>query len=301
VSGSLRVATRLLIGVAVVAVVAGGTVWLLGRDSGTAPSATSPPPTSAAPTSAAPTAPPTTASTTTTTTTPPGLRLPLVPRPARITWAGDSVAFTLHDAIAATANARGVQVVDRTTPGCGMLRGEAADDNLVPFPLVAGCDGYVPGNLAATAGAGGDTITWLSSWETSNRVVDGTGYVFGTPAGDAEILALVDESVQRLTVNGARVVFLLDPPATTGSLRPQIDPIAQERMLHLGDLLKQYAAAHPDRAGVIDLTPIVCPGGTPCAPVVDGVTLRSEDGGHFTPEGAAWLAPRIIDRLVGPA
>ncbi len=124
--------------------------------------------------------------------------------------------------------------------------------------------------------------------------------MFGTPEGDAEILALVDESVQRLTASGARLVFLLNPPATTGPVRPQIDPVEQERMLHLGDLLKQYAAAHPDRAGVIDLTPIVCPSGTPCPPVVDGITLRSDDGGHFTPEGAAWLAPRILDRLVGP-
>jgi hypothetical protein len=295
VSSAGRFLTRLLLGLAVVGVVAGGTGWLLRRDSGSGsratggPDATSPPPATVGPT-----APPTT-----TTTALPGLALPLGPPPARITWAGDSVAFTLHDAISASASERGVQAVDRTTPGCGMVRGEAADDNLVPIPFVAGCDGYVPANLAATAGAGGDVITWLSSWETSNRVVDGAGYVFGTAEGDAETLALVDESVQRLTVNGARVVFLLDPPATTGPLRPQIDPVAQQRMLHLGDLLKRYAAAHPDRTGVIDLAPIVCPGGTPCPPVVAGITLRAEDGGHFTPEGAAWLAPQILDRLVG--
>ncbi len=150
-SDSVRSLARLLIGLAVVAVVAGGTVWLLQQDSGTGPAESTP-------VTVGPTAPPTTTSSTTTTTTttaPPGLRLPLVPRPVRITWAGDSVAFTLHDAIAGAANARGVQVVDRTTPGCGMIRGEAADDNLVPFPLVAGCDGYVPENLAATAGRRG--------------------------------------------------------------------------------------------------------------------------------------------------
>jgi hypothetical protein len=292
----MRFLTRLLIGLLVVGVVAGGTVWLLQRDRGSGPIATSEPASTSAPaaTTVPPTAPPTT-----TTTAVPGLALPLNPRPARITWAGDSVAFTLREAIAGTANARGIQVVDRTTPGCGMLRGFPADDDLVPFPNVTACNTAVPAHLAATASAGGDTITWLSTWETSNRVVDGTGYVFGTPEGDAEILALVDESVQRLAANGARVVFLLDPPATTGSLRPVIDPVAQERMLHLGDLLKQYAAAHPDRTAVIDLTPIVCPGGPPCPPVVDGVTLRSDDGGHFTAEGAAWLAPRILDRLVG--
>jgi lysophospholipase L1-like esterase len=238
---------------------------------------------------------------TTTTTAPPGLPLPLSPGPVRIAWAGDSVAYTLASAVAAEANVRGVQVVDRSTPGCGMLRGFPADENLVPYAIVSACDRAIPGNRGITAGSGADVVTWLSTWEDSNRVVDGVGYVFGTPEADAKLLELIDEAVQQLTSRGARLVFLVNPPPTSGPMRPEIDPAAVARGQHLGALLRRYASEHADRVGLIDLTPIVCPTGPPCPTEVDGVTLRPTDGGHFGADGAAYVASRLLDQLMGPA
>ena len=74
-----------------------------------------------------------------------------------------------------------------------------------------------------------------------------------------------------------------------------------QRALHLNDLFRQYAAAHPDRVAVLDLAALVCPAGPPCPTEVEGVTLRPVDGGHFAGDGPAWVAPRVLDRLVGPA
>lgn len=291
----MRTLLRLSLALVVVGAIAVGTSLLLDDGGARAPRGSAPVDSGRrSPTTTTTVPPPTT-------TLPPGLPLPLEPRPVRIAWAGNSVAYTLRNAMAAAANLRGVQLVDRSVAGCGMIRGLPADDALVPFDIVRSCDASIPGAQAITAGSGADVVTWLSSWETSNRLVDGAGYVFGTPEADAKILSLVDEAVGRLTSGGARLVFILEAPPTTGRIRPVSDPQDVADAAHLNDLLRQYAAHHPDRTGVLDLGPIVCPSGPPCATEVDGITLRPEDGGHFSEEGAAYVAPRIADLLLGPA
>jgi hypothetical protein len=225
----------------------------------------------------------------------------LSPPPFRVAWAGDSVAYTLVGAIAAEANARGMQVVNRTTIGCGMVRGLPADDALVPFDIVRTCDTSVPASHAQTAASGADVVTWLSTWETSNRAVDGQSYVFGSPEGDAKLLELIDEAARGVMAGGARLVILTMPPSAPGRLRPVVDERDVQRALHLNGLLRQYAAAHADRIAVLDLAAIVCPGGPPCPTEVEGVTLRPEDGGHYHGDGPAWVAPRVLDQLVGPS
>jgi len=257
------------------------------------------PPVSTAPTTLAPTTT-TTATTTTTTPRPPGLALPLDPRPVRIAWAGDSVAASLAAAVAAEANARGIQLVNRTTSGCGMVRGLPADDQMVPISFVRACDGGIPPHNAETGASGADVVTWLSTWETANRIVDGQAYEFGTPEADAKLLELIDESARQLTAGGARLVLLTMPPNTTGPRRPVVTDEETRRALHLDDLLRRYAAAHPDRVALLDFAAIVCPGGPPCPTEVEGVTLRPEDGGHFAGAGPDWVAPRVLDALVGP-
>ncbi|MFM8304217.1 MAG: SGNH hydrolase domain-containing protein [Actinomycetota bacterium] len=289
----MRILVRLLLVLVAVAALVGGASLVL-RDGSQSDRGVSVRPPSQTPPSSPVPAP-------TTTTVEPGFSLPLAPRPTRIAWAGDSVAFTLARAFAAEANARGVEVVDRSTPGCGMIRGLAADDDFTPFGFVSACDPGIPTAQTVTAGTGADVVTWLSSWETSNRLVDGGRFVFGTPEADAKILALVDESVGRLTSRGARVVFILNPPLTSGRIRPTVDPQDVVDMHHLGDLLRRYAAEHPDRTAVLDLEPFVCPTGPPCPTEVDGVTLRPDDGGHFSSAGAASIAPQLAEALLGPA
>lgn len=251
------------------------------------------------PTAASSTAPPATSPPTSTTVLP-GAPLPVSPRPGLVAWSGDSVPDSLADAITAEAAARGVRVVDRTTSGCGMVRGLPADENLAPIDFVRACDAAVPVHQRDTAAMRPDVVTWLSTWETANRLVDGQGMRFGTPEGDATLLALIDESVARLSAFGARVVFLTMPPNTTGPNRPVVTAADAAAAVHLNDLLTQYAAAHPDVASVLDLAALVCPGGPPCPTEVEGVTLRPVDGGHFAGDGPGWVAPRVLDRLLGP-
>ena len=242
-----------------------------------------------------PTAPPTTA-----TTRVPGAPLPLDPRPTRMVWAGDSIAATLGDAIKAGAAAHGVEVTDRTISGCGMVRGLPADDTLTPISFVTACDGAIPPHQVDIANLRPEVVTWLSTWETANRVVDGQSLVFGTPEADTKLLELIDESAQRLMATGARLVILTMPPNTTGPTRPIVPEAEAQSAIHLDDLYRQYATAHADRVSILDLAALVCPGGPPCPTVVDGVTLRPVDGGHFADDGPGWVAARVLDQLLGP-
>ena len=300
-SRAMRPLARLVTGILVVVLVVAAAFWWLDRRSGTdsapdRPTATAGPST---PSTGAPSPAPTTTTPPPTTTTPSGLALPLQPRPARIAWAGDSVADTLHAAIAADAAGRGVEVVNWTVSGCGLVRGFPAYDDLTEISFTRACDGGVLPHNQAIAASGAEVVTWLSTWETANRIVDGQGYVFGTPEGDAALMGLIDESAQLLMSRGARLVFLTVAPNTTGPNRPERDPALEQRTLHLNQLLRQYAATHADRVAVLDLASFVCPSGPPCPTEVDGITLRPTDGGHFAGDGPAWVAPRVLDRLLG--
>jgi len=66
-------------------------------------------------------------------------------------------------------------------------------------------------------------------------------------------------------------------------------------MLHLADQLA-IAAARFDALSLVDLNPIVCPGGPPCPERIEGLTLRP-DGGHYSDEAAVWLVAQLADAL----
>jgi peptidoglycan/LPS O-acetylase OafA/YrhL len=224
---------------------------------------------------------------------------PSVPRvpPQSIVWAGDSVAGSLSDAIIAAGRASGITITDVSVPGCGLIAGLPAPNLGPPVAWAQTCSDNIPQIEQRAAAFKPDIITWLSSWEDSDRIVNGVGYKFGTPTGDAEVMQLIDQAMGRLTATGARVaIFTVAPPTTSSDLPPptqdDITPI-----LHLNALLRQYVSEHPQTTFLVDLAAMVCPT-TPCSPTVDGVTPRPEDGRHFAGAGPAWVAPYILDALV---
>ena len=86
------------------------------------------------------------------------------------------------------------------------------------------------------------------------------------------------------------------PPQAANPLAP-VKPDQAKRTALLNEFFSQYARDHPDNVAVANLADIVCPGGAPCPKKVDGIVLRPKDGNHFEPDGAAWVAPRLIDEL----
>jgi peptidoglycan/LPS O-acetylase OafA/YrhL len=210
---------------------------------------------------------------------------------------GDSVAYTLGDALTAEAAKRGVQFGAITRLGCGMTTGIALDDDDNEISWGPDCANDTNAYLdRAFNGTQADTVLWLSTWELSSYEADGRIYEFGTPAFDRWIFRQMDAVRARVEAGGARLVFVSVPPQAPNPL-VSVKPEQAQRTAHLNRLFEQYAARHPGDVTVADLADIVCPGGAPCPTVVDGIVLRPKDGGHYEAEGAEWVAPKLLDAL----
>jgi hypothetical protein len=137
-----------------------------------------------------------------------------------------------------------------------------------------------------------DLVIWHSTWETADRLLDETLLRFGTSDHDAALAREIEIVFERLNARGAQVVILVAPPNAPSSFVADPDPT---KMLHLADQLA-IAAARFDALSLVDLNPIVCPGGPPCPERIEGLTLRP-DGGHYSDEAAVWLVEQFADAL----
>ena len=210
---------------------------------------------------------------------------------------GDSVAYTLGDALTAAAAKEGVTFRAITRLGCGMTTGVALTDEGDVISWSPGCaadtNDYIERSLAD---AQPDTVMWLSTWELSSYQVDGKDLEFGTKPWNKWLHGQIDAVRTRVEEAGARLVLVQIPPQAPN---PTGDPKPQQavRTEHLNEIFAEYARQHPDEVAVISLEDIVCPGGAPCDATVDGIVLRPKDGGHYEQEGAQWVAPQLINQL----
>ena len=145
-----------------------------------------------------------------------------------------------------------------------------------------------------------DVVIWLSSWETADRIVNGTQFQMDSPAGIQMTMQLIDETVSRLTSTGARVAFLTIAPTLPTLEYGAPTAEATRRVLLLDQLLEQYASEHPATTFVVPLAEQYCPGLNNCPQSINGIDIRIADGRHFSSQGAAWLAPWIFDQLTAP-
>jgi hypothetical protein len=150
------------------------------------------------------------------------------------------------------------------------------------------------------AAAPAETVLWLSTFDASTRLVDGVIADPGTAEGRAHIAATIRVTADIVAPpgSGRRIVFLLPsafPPSTVGSLpsaESVIDVQRHRAIMHL------VLRGDPARFSMLLLDQFLCPTGPPCPfEPAPGLAPRPPDGGHVSPEGAAWLAPQILDAL----
>ena len=228
---------------------------------------------------------------------------PATPAPAplrasRVLLVGDSVAASLEDALGDTLAAFGVTYGTAAAPGCGVVTGLPTDEQGRVASMTRPCDAAIPRRqLEAVATVRPDLVVVMSSWEMTNREVDGTWYPFGTPEGDEVLRRLLSEAVDRLSAGGAAVAFVLMPDMVDGRDHA-VDPVEVGRGRHLNALLGDVARAHPGRVTTLPLDRVVCPA-DPCPAVVDGLELRARDGRHFDdPAAARWVSQRLTEDML---
>ncbi|MGB0502013.1 MAG: acyltransferase family protein, partial [Acidimicrobiales bacterium] len=210
-----------------------------------------------------------------------------------IALVGDSVAGTLAPAMRDAFTGAGFTFFDAHVHGCGVVSGLAVDEAGEPFPWSGECVERVPVlHEQLIREHDPDLVIWHSTWETADRLLDEALLRFGTPDHDAALAREIDIVVERLNARGAEVVILVAPPNAPSSFVADPDPT---KMLHLADQLA-IAADRLDALSLVDLNPIVCPGGPPCPERIEGLTLRP-DGGHYSDEAAVWLVAQLADAL----
>jgi hypothetical protein len=220
-------------------------------------------------------------------------------RAPRVVFVGDSVAATLVVPLTAEAAARGIGLLRSVRPGCGILRGEPTTLDGVTPPWASACDRAATEWRAEVARMSPDVVLLLSTWDGAPRLVNGVFVNPATPEGRALTVALFHEVVDAVAPvgSGRTVVLLAEATPTQGLVTGDaaLTRVAEARR-HL-TVLRTVARADPTRIRLVDLGQWLCPMGAPCPTTVAGVVARPVDGGHFSVEGAAWLAPQLLDKL----
>ena len=220
---------------------------------------------------------------------------------ARMVVFGDSLGGDIADGLVPEAARRGAQVLKDTRPGCSNIGGIGTFESGEVIGFQRPCVAYLHSTwrprVAATPV---DAVLWLSSFDASKRLIDGVIADPGTAEGRALIAATIRATADIVAPpgSGRRIVFLLPsafPPGAQGA-GPSADSVV--------DVQRHRAIMHlvlrgdPQRFSMLLLDRFLCPAGPPCPlEPVPGIAPRPPGGGHVDPEGAAWLAPQILDAL----
>jgi hypothetical protein len=217
----------------------------------------------------------------------------------RVLVVGDSLAESLLPGLETAASADGVQLFSHAFGGCGLLTGLPLDLAGQPYPFSQACNDSRPGwQTQGVQDLQPDLVLWLgAAWDERDHIVNGTIAQLGTIAGDRIFLQLIDEAAQRLTATGARLVIVTPPPERGTQLAA--DPTNVVRLAALNRLLRLYAALH--QIQIVDLAPVICPGGGPACPeAVNGVVMRP-DGYHIGPSASPVVASQVLPQALGIA
>ncbi|HWE65034.1 MAG TPA: acyltransferase family protein [Acidimicrobiales bacterium] len=235
--------------------------------------------------------------------------------PVRVLLFGDSVALTLGEGLANAADQAkyNYSLSDKGILGCGVVMGPEVELMGERDQTPGACDGstYKP---STPAGSQPWPYQWLSAmsetqpnvvvllagrWEVVDREYEGKWTNILSPTFAAYVKSQLEQTSNLVTASGAHMVYLTAPctdegEQPDGAAWPEDSPA---RLAVYNKLVRQVAAEHPTTDSVVDLNAAACPGGHYSA-TVNGVTIRRDDGVHFTPAGGKSLAPVIMPPIV---
>jgi hypothetical protein len=202
---------------------------------------------------------------------------------------GDSTGSQLAQALAVLLHHRDVGVAIATVGGCQPTDVVLTFQRPEYLRTHRNCSWEAPAKQRAmTARYHPKVVVWSDIVEWSDiQAEDGRTIAAGTAEWRRGILESWDRVLLRL---GDADVALVLPSWWAGAPPdyPAGFPVGSQRAL-----FRSWAGRHPDRVTVVDLSPVVCPAGPPCASPAGGVRLRT-DHVHYTPEGARRAAEKII-------
>ena len=224
---------------------------------------------------------------------------------------GDSVINHLDVPLERAMGSIGWRVVSGAHGGCGVIGEEtlAPNGNPVPFSTVCPAEA-VRDQEAVLRKADPDVVLWWDRMSIASFVAaDGTKVTGGTPKWWALRRRELAQTVDRLGAGGAFIVFVATEPPGPGIEGKNCGTVERcewrayqvqhyrDVTVRWNDLLRRFAAKHPERAAYIDISSSVCRTiAAPCDDTVGGRTARP-DGVHYEGPGIPMVISALLQRL----
>ncbi|MFI5101697.1 MAG: SGNH hydrolase domain-containing protein, partial [Actinomycetes bacterium] len=221
--------------------------------------------------------------------------------PARVLLVGDSVANSLSPGFEHLAAADNFQLWNASVPGCGLAtdlgQRYTAGWESQPPRCAPGWRDRWPAEVAQWNPK--VVVVLLGAQDTFDRRVGSKVFPFDQASGQQLAMGELQQAVNILGKDGARVVFLTAPyyvlgwPEQIVVDRSHLNPAWIDRW---NGFLRDTAAANPGKVTVLDLNKVLDPDGH-WTDTVDGITVRISDRMHLTGQGADLAAQALMPQI----
>ncbi|GAY14524.1 membrane protein [Mycobacterium sp. shizuoka-1] len=216
------------------------------------------------------------------------------PREHTVSVFGDSIGWTMMRYLPPTP---GITFLDRTTIGCGLVRGGPYRYSGVSLEQKPECDTW-PERWAQRIGHDRPDVVLMmvGRWEVVDRKWNGNWAHIGQPDFDKYLESELRRALDILGSTGALVVVATEPYSrhgeqASGKLYPEDQP---GRVDQWNTLLRKVVDGRPN-VTVLDLNKKLGPNGG-YTNKINGVQVRS-DGVHPTPNAVKWMTPWLLDAV----
>ncbi|WP_407666299.1 acyltransferase family protein [Mycobacterium pinniadriaticum] len=216
------------------------------------------------------------------------------PREHTVSVFGDSIGWTIMRYLPPTP---GNNFLDRTTIGCGLVRGGPYRYSGQVLEQKPECDTW-PERWAQRIGYDRPDVVLMviGRWEIVDRKFHGTWAHIGQPEFDQYLRSELNHALDILTSTGALVVVTTEPYSrhgeqTNGKLYPEDQP---SRVDQWNTLLRKVVSGRKN-VTLLDLNKKLGPNGA-YTNKINGVRVRI-DGVHPTPNAVKWMTPWLLDAV----
>ena len=216
------------------------------------------------------------------------------PREHTVSVFGDSIGWTMMRYLPPTP---GISFLDRTTIGCGLVRGGPYRYSGQSLEQKPECDAWPERWAQRIAYDKPDVVLMVvGRWETVDRKWNGNWAHIGQPDFDKYLESELHHALDILTSTGALVVVTTEPYSrhgeqANGSLYPEDQP---SRVDKWNTLLRKVVGDRKN-VTVLDLNKKLAPNGS-YTNKINGVQVRI-DGVHPTPNAVKWMTPWLLDAV----
>jgi hypothetical protein len=212
-------------------------------------------------------------------------------RPYRVMVVGDSVGNSIGEPLTTHAEALGVVPFIRSSSSCSYDREQTSSGS--GFVEDVNCVRIVNNWGSDVDYFRPDAVLFIyGSW--SNWYWQGQSRTQCDPMMAAHVTDLYSAALFDLGSTGAPVYFVAPPYWRAAGYDAGLDAAYD----CLRDVMRKFVAAHPARAGYIDLQGLVCVGAN-CDATAGGLPVRA-DGLHFSEPGASTVMAAILANVIRP-